>query len=1236
MKTSCKRFLCLLLCLLMIVSCVPVVGAEGSASTGGLTDDRFAGKKDITKDDVSDLTLEENTIYYNKEIDLEKDGTYTITLNSFVTGAVTPQPVPMDIVLVVDQSASMVNNAMSEAPDDFRFMTQTKNYTYGNLLAQPRLYYKVDDVYYDAKIERDADGTAYGRYAYEGTRYYTSGYTNVLTRTNNSTMTLSFYHVESRLVSFLLESYNEGSWLNPITKYRYYNASKTSEKTSGFSTKAEAYDYLCGTYLSNNYSDHYAIPLTSNGSTYMDEVYFCVPLSGIRWEDTQYTISYYKDGAWKTGETLTCDAWNADTTKPTFPTDLSLITAKCTSANLYIYSRNDALQQAAYAFVEGIQALAKDQNVKHRIAIAGFGCGIDEVKSDGSNEGEGSSFAGTDLLSTTEKVNFADAETSDYQNALQSALTDENTPNTLLLEAVERIDGKGSTFPNYGLEMAQSILNARTEKTYTIGNRDLPRRTVVILFTDGVPGCYDKLGEFADYDLCGPVATADRVVAEAKKLKDAGATVYTLGMLSGADPAASYKFSTADRTIGKKSYSCYVEQADAINAFLHFISSDYPDASEMDPKLVAEINNGYYYAATTANALSNAFNNITENVAVPTIALTADAVTRDVMSEDFTLPGDIEARPDDYIRIGTMDYLGDDQWSEITWTDEYSLTVNYETQTVDVTGFDYEANYVHEAYSDSSGELIPAGGRRLVIVIHGITAKHSAVQNQYVNTNDPSSGIYSGGTNTAELVVPFNRPTVMIQEKYFVLDYLEATSINTAELGVFTPLHLSKNGMDTINYHQDSETGELVYDYKTELEEECANGNVLLKDGTLHCIPTIGNFHEEDFFYLFGLDANDDYVWTRISILPANNVFYEDDWATYSDNWTVVGESNGNTEVLNNEVHGYIDSKANETGYSNGTAHFTEYEYATAEFTFTGTGIDVYCRTDNECGVALALLTPMGETVATDSLVMDVLSSSGTYYQIPAIFFHDLPYGTYTLKLTIRNAVYDGGRDDFYLDGFRVYNPMDLDNEMVKLAYGNEYHSSYTSIRDLLIQSTDGVIDGMVFIDEVSDEFGLDSNIMADYVDYGPKNEVYLAPGNSIILRVDPAAHYYMGIKSPNGNASVSFSYGEGASKEVAINSTADLYYEVIPSAEGYLEIKNTSENGGLLSLTKLRTSGSEKGLTLRSATAEDILRYADSFDTLGEAQAPTIGAPTVTKLPKQPKPIFRKIQKPIIGRELQ
>ena len=54
--------------------------------------------------------------------------------------------------------------------------------------------------------------------------------------------------------------------------------------------------------------------------------------------------------------------------------------------------------------------------------------------------------------------------------------------------------------------------------------------------------------------------------------------------------------------------------------------------------------------------------------------------------------------------------------------------------------------------------------------------------------------------------------------------------------------------------------------------------------------------------------------------------------------------------------------------------------------------------------------------------MLDLKYQSGTLYQIPVYQARFDEYGTYTVTITVSNA---GDGTNFYLDGIRIYNPID-------------------------------------------------------------------------------------------------------------------------------------------------------------------------------------------------------------------
>ena len=105
-------------------------------------------------------------------------------------------------------------------------------------------------------------------------------------------------------------------------------------------------------------------------------------------------------------------------------------------------------------------------------------------------------------------------------------------------------------------------------------------------------------------------------------------------------------------------------------------------------------------------------------------------------------------------------------------------------------------------------------------------------------------------------------------------------------------------------------------------------------------------------------------TWTKVSVIPANNVYYEDDFITdestgkvgieYTGTWETDGTASGNKETANNPIHGGWENTdlADDAAYSDGSAHYADARdsAAKASFTFTGTGVDIYSRTNMETG----------------------------------------------------------------------------------------------------------------------------------------------------------------------------------------------------------------------------------------------------------------------------------------------
>lgn len=147
-------------------------------------------------------------------------------------------------------------------------------------------------------------------------------------------------------------------------------------------------------------------------------------------------------------------------------------------------------------------------------------------------------------------------------------------------QAVGRLNRGGDTYPGKAMEKAATAFRAapRTDA-----------RKVVVFFTDGNPapaGTNDFNADLANSGVTG-----------SKRLKDDGATVYSIGIFEGADPSKDEATTN----------NCF-------NAYMHAMSSNYPKATKWNNLGARAENSDYYKAATDADELNSIFQEISNEI----------------------------------------------------------------------------------------------------------------------------------------------------------------------------------------------------------------------------------------------------------------------------------------------------------------------------------------------------------------------------------------------------------------------------------------------------------------------------------------------------------------------------------------------------------------------------------------------------------------------------------------------
>lgn len=220
----------------------------------------------------------------------------------------------------------------------------------------------------------------------------------------------------------------------------------------------------------------------------------------------------------------------------------------------------DALKTAVNGFIDATadeNATISDRSQRNRIALVKFA-------------GEESPEVGNDT----------DWQGYNYTQIV-SNLTDEVSG---LTNTVKGLRASGATSADYAFDRAQEALKYQPRAN---------AKKVVIFFTDGDP----NHGRGFD-----PIVAAT-AVNKAKSLKDAGTTIYSIGVVSGANPGDT----TSD-----------------LNKYMHGISSNYPNATATNRQGNASWNrlnlgqraenSSYYKAATDAGQLNNIFGSIYQEI----------------------------------------------------------------------------------------------------------------------------------------------------------------------------------------------------------------------------------------------------------------------------------------------------------------------------------------------------------------------------------------------------------------------------------------------------------------------------------------------------------------------------------------------------------------------------------------------------------------------------------------------
>ena len=279
-----------------------------------------------------------------------------------------------------------------------------------------------------------------------------------------------------------------------------------------------------------------------------------------------------------------------------------------------------------------------------------------------------------------------------------------------------------------------------------------------------------------------------------------------------------------------------------------------------------------------------------------------------------------------------------------------------------------------------------------------------------------------------------------------------------------------------------------------------------------------------------------------IEVMPANVVYYEDNFNAdkeskdgtikiiYSDG--VETSSTAPTDKQSNdqsENYGHDDVYSDDLEASGGSLT-TMTNGDGAYFTFKGTGFDIISRTNDETAGIIAYVYQGKKTEFNSddftvnakndvnnpllkTIMVDTYYSNGDLYQVPVISTEMENYGEYTVY--IRALQTYSGQTTIYIDGIRIYNPLD-NNTGDYIA--TEKNVTVSELRDLYVKDkieivtsdTDGyyIVDGETAVeqylpDEPETGAYIGAETVGDVINNGPNNELYLSLDNGIAFKVN-------------------------------------------------------------------------------------------------------------------------------------
>lgn len=396
-----------------------------------------------------------------------------------------------------------------------------------------------------------------------------------------------------------------------------------------------------------------------------------------------------------------------------------------------------------------------------------------------------------------------------------------------------------------------------------------------------------------------------------------------------------------------------------------------------------------------------------------------------------------------------------------------------------------------------------------------------------------------------------------------------------------------------------------------------------------------------------------------MSVFPATTVYYEEYFAKYEGTWTGnttrpdMGENYAGQYMVQQQGAYPGMTDAYNYGYDTVYGGDAKTEAATttpgskATFEFTGNGFEIYADCTTSTGtVMVALYKVDGQTEKMKSIYMvNTVRQSGesalTQYEgeshnTPIVSVRDLEYGDYKVVIVLTNY----SAANFVFDGFRVFNTMDSAIDGKVYDKDAESQPEFVEVRDNVLVANlpnkDAIDEKSVYINQIAE--GVSGQVytlkgdqkvtavlmteggaalkdadVTDYLDNGTKNEVYVRPGQYLLITLpseEIAAKTQIGLKTLTGTATL-------GTKTI---SQTNMYYEGMNDG-ATIKIQNPWGTASIISVTDLNVPGGiPADSTADTQSLQSGVRQALLWMGYKEEPQPTEPEPTEPEV-TEPKP---------------